>query len=532
MTRVGSAQVNRALLSLLIAVVVSTCSLRLAAQTWAGLRVEGQEIIDQNGNNVLLRGFGPGEWTNTEAYMIKWPDCDPGACTPRQHDALYGYSEIQTVLTSLIGSSSANEFWQTWQANDVSEADFARMQAWGANSLRLSMNYHWLSPAPGTYLASGWQWIDQVIAWGKAHNIKIILCLHAAPGSQSNYLMADTPDPGKGIQPPVAHLWSEPSIYQPWTINLWAAIAQRYAHETQVAGYDLLDEPILRNRDDLRPFYIRLTSAIRAVDTNHILFIEGLNFAGDTAGIQAVMPPWDSNMVMVFHKYWDANNAASIQGYLDIRSNYKVPLWNGETGENTASWDKEMVQLLTANNIGWNSWTYKKINNSGSSAYSIREPSNYDTIKKYVKCWYPGATGCAKPSRLSATAMELALAANAATPRCTYESAVVDALFGTQHSLGISINPVAQSLTAGAGTSYALTLFPFGTSGNANLVVSGLPVGGTSNFSSSTVSVSGTSMLNVSTSASTAAGEYTLAITGTTNGVSQTVYATLIVSGN
>ena len=37
---------------------------------------------------------------------------------------------------------------------------------------------------------------------------------------------------------------TQPDIYQPWTIHLWQAIAQRYADEPTVAGYDLLDEPL------------------------------------------------------------------------------------------------------------------------------------------------------------------------------------------------------------------------------------------------------------------------------------------------
>jgi len=224
------------------------------ASAWTGLRAQGQTIVDGTGSNVLLRGFGPGEWTNTEAYMIGWPDQDPGGGA---HQAQYGYTAIHKTLTDIMGRSSANRYWETWRANVVTEADIARMQAWGANSLRLSINYHWLSTADGVYLPSGWQWIDQVIAWSKAHNIRVILCLHAAPGAQSNYLMADTPDVR-------AHLWTEPAKYQPWTIHLWRAIAQRYASEQYVAGYDLLDEPIppAGRERDVRPLYVNVTHAV------------------------------------------------------------------------------------------------------------------------------------------------------------------------------------------------------------------------------------------------------------------------------
>ena len=45
-----------------------------SAHSWRGLRVDGVHIVDANGSDVILKGFGPGEWTNTEAYMILWPD--------------------------------------------------------------------------------------------------------------------------------------------------------------------------------------------------------------------------------------------------------------------------------------------------------------------------------------------------------------------------------------------------------------------------------------------------------------------------
>jgi len=414
---------------LLFAVVLAT---NLWAQTWTGLRTDGPRIVDEHGNNVLLRGFGPGEWTNIEAYMIQWADCDANACATKQHNALYGATEIHLVVRDLIGDDAANQFWHTWQSNILTDADFARMHAWGANVVRISINYHWLSPADGEYLESGWQWLDRIVAWGKAHDIRIVLCLHAAPGSQSNELMADTPDPGKGIQPPVAHLWSEPEIYQPWTIHLWTKIAERYANEPQIAGYDLLDEPMPPKPELVRTFYVKLTAAIRSVDAHHIIFVEGLNYAGDVAGMQAMLPPWDNNMVLVFHKYWDKNDVASIQGYLDIREKYHVPLWNGETGENKVEWMKQMNDLLSANNIGWLSWTYKKITTSPTAPYTITAPAGYDDIKKYVECWYPGNTACSKPERADATRTLMDLAANAATEKCTYHEELVEALFGKQ----------------------------------------------------------------------------------------------------
>jgi endoglucanase len=409
-------------LGMLVALLLS---MPVCAQ-WTGLRLQGQEIVDHNGNNVLLKGFGTGEMFNTEGYMVEWPDGGPGKSL-----WYYGYTRIHDTIATLAGSSVEQQFTGTWEANMVTDTDVATWASWGVNSIRFSINYHWLSPQNGVYLDTGRTKIDNFIALCKKHNIKVILCMHAAPRAQNPELMSDTVDG----QP---HLWTEPTVYQPWTINLWQAIAERYANETTVAGYDLLDEPLLSESNPtsggstVRTFYVQVTAAIRTVDKNHIIFACGTAWCGSKAGVKAILPTWDNNMVLVFHKYWDKNNTASIQGYLDIRTQHNVPIWNGETGENSNSWAQGMSTLLNANNIGWSWWTIKKVNGTAGNAgnkpqpYEIPEPANYIDVINYVNNLGTGTP----PSQSDAANIFLGLAANAATSKCKFNSALITALFG------------------------------------------------------------------------------------------------------
>lgn len=386
---------------------------------WRGLRTDGPRIVDANGKNFVMKGFGAGEWANVEAYMIEWPDGDG------KYLWYYGHSRIQETMAGMMSPAAYDQYWQQWNANIMNEDDFARMQRWGVNTLRISINHHWLSPADGVYLDSGWAWLDQTIAWAKAHNIYVVLCMHAAPGAQSNELMSDTVDG-------TPHLWTEPEIYQPWTIRLWQAIAQRYVNDTTVAGYELLDEPIVNKKKPrsggktLRKFYVELTDAIRTIDRNHIIFACGTEWCGTPAAMRTILPPWDDNMAFVFHKYWDKNNQDSIQGYLDIRDKYKVPMWNAETGENTNAWAQGMVDLLDRHNIGWAWWTYKKVNNDAQPC-NVREPANYDKVLDYV-----GGKG-PKPSQATADRIMLELAGNTATSKCEWNDDLLQILFNTDH---------------------------------------------------------------------------------------------------
>ena len=74
--------------------------------------------------------------------------------------------------------------------------------------------------------------------------------------------------------------------------------------------------------------------------------------------------PWDNNMVLSFHKYWNNNDQQSIQHILNFRDQYNVPVWLGETGENSNTWFTEAIRLLESNKIGWSWWPLKKLGNN------------------------------------------------------------------------------------------------------------------------------------------------------------------------
>jgi len=400
--------------------VVLSFLLHVGICQWTGLRVDGDCIVTSTGDNFLSHGFGIGEWTNTEAYMIEWPDGDG------KYLWYYGYTRIHNTTDDLMGDTSANQYWQEWQQNIVTETDVAMWASWGVNTIRFSINYHWLSPSNGVYLQSGWDWIDQFVSWCKQNNIYVVLCMHAAPGAQNPELMSDSVDG----QP---HLWTQPDMYQPWTIALWTAIAKRYANETTIAGYDLLDEPLLSEDNpnsgasQVRAFYVKVTAAIREVDTNHIIFACGTEWCGSTEGVSNMLPPWDKNMVLVFHKYWDDNNNASISGYLNIREKYNIPLWNGETGENDKNWASGMRKLLDEANIGWSWWTIKKINQD-TQPCSLPEPDNYDKILNYVN-----GKG-SKPSQSEAQDILLSMSKSSTTSNCQWDNDILTALGFKPHN--------------------------------------------------------------------------------------------------
>ena len=148
-----------------------------------------------------------------------------------------------------------------------------------------------------------------------------------------------------------------------------------------VAGYDLLNEPNwdLPGGTALRNLYMQCTDSIRSVDPDHVIFIEGNWWANDFSGLT---PPWDDNLVYSPHKYWSINDEGSMQFAVGIRDAYDVPLYLGESGENSNVWFRDAIHLLEGLGIGWAWWPLKKVE-SISAPLSVEKTPEYQTLLDY-----------------------------------------------------------------------------------------------------------------------------------------------------
>jgi hypothetical protein len=327
------------------------------------LRVDGQKIINDVNDNFILKGMGLGGWLVQEGYMLQ----------TGEKDAEW---QIREAIRELVGEEKTVELYELYHKNYVSKIDIDSLAAWGFNSIRLPMHWNKLISqiSPLTYNEEGFKTIDTLLTWCEDNQMYLILDLHAAPGGQSKGGIAD-------YNPSIPYLWESEEMKNV-TVDLWKTLAQRYVNEEWIGGYDLINEPaedLGPNAPALRDLYIRITNAIREVDNNHIVYIEGNWYATTFDGLT---PPWDENMVYSFHKYWNQTDQGTINYLTAIRNTYDRPLWLGETGENSNEWFRENVELMAKNNIGWAWWPHKKIE-SISSPLSASKVEGYQQIVNY-----------------------------------------------------------------------------------------------------------------------------------------------------
>lgn len=342
--------------------------------SWSqGLKTQGKIIVNSQEEEVILRGLGPGGWQIMEGYMM-----NTSGVAGSQH-------EIKEKLIDLMGVTNTETFFSKWRENHFTKRDVDSLAAWGFNSIRIPMHYNLFTlpieeePVAGenTWLETGFDLIDDVLAWAAPHNIYVILDMHATPGGQGTGSEINDYDPSK------PSLW-ESQENRDKLVALWTRIADRYKDNEWIGGYDLINETHwdLGNENALlREVYEDITDGIRSVDSNHIIYIEGNSYANDHRGLT---PAWDDNLVYSFHKYWNTNKPGDLDWILPLREQTNAPLWMGESGENSNTWFTDAVKLFEDNGIGWAWWTMRKIGDI-DSPYAVDVNPGYQKILDYWK---------------------------------------------------------------------------------------------------------------------------------------------------
>ena len=196
------------------------------------VHASGKKVVDGNGNEFLLRGYAPGGWMIQEPYMMEL-----SGFTSSQH-------EIRAKIQSVLGEENTKEFYRKWIANGFREADVRLLAELGFNSIRLPMHYNLFTlpieeePVRGenTWIEEGFELVDSVLTWCRKYQIYLILDMHGAPGGQGKDTNISDYDPSK------LSLWESDDNMDKLEA-LWVRLAERYAYEPYIAGYDLINEP-------------------------------------------------------------------------------------------------------------------------------------------------------------------------------------------------------------------------------------------------------------------------------------------------
>lgn len=334
------------------------------------LKVKGQDIVTPNGESFLIQGINLGNWLNPEGYMFLFKDVS-------------SYRLIDQAFREMVGPDFTDQFWKTFKDNYITREDIAYIKQTGMNSIRLPFHYKLFTDEDYMGLKSnqdGFARVDSVIKWCKAEGLYVILDMHDAPGGQT----------GDNIDDSYGYPWLfESETSKQLFSEIWKKIADRYKNEPTVLGYDLLNEPIatyFTNKEKINkllvPVYKRGVEAIRSVDPNHIILLGGAQWNSNFSMFDE--KAIDSNMLYTCHRYWCDTLQSNLQDFIDFRNKVNLPLYMGETGENTDEWVGGFRRLMERNNMGWHFWPYKKMEKTSCMVH-IKKPANWDLIVEYTQ---------------------------------------------------------------------------------------------------------------------------------------------------
>jgi aryl-phospho-beta-D-glucosidase BglC (GH1 family) len=355
------------------------------------LRVSGTKIVDGHGHEIILKGAGLGGHLNMENFITGYSGAE------FQH---------RKAMRDILGPEKSDFFFDRFLDYFFTDADAKFFASLGLNCIRIPFNHKHFEDDlnPGIYKQSGLDLLDRVVQHCTNNNLYVIFDLHTVPGGQNQDWHSDT-----GLN---RALFWEYKEFQDRVINLWVEIAQRYKGNPFVAGYNPLNEPADPEHTNLIRFYNRVEQAIRAVDPDHILYIDGNTYAMDFSQFPSTPLP---NSVYACHDYnfmgfptgdaylgTDAQKQKlrkSFERKVRYMREHGIPIWNGEFGpvyasaadakgstaaereanaarENSCRFAmlEEQLKIYAESSVSWSIWLYKDIGYQGMTYVSPDSP--------------------------------------------------------------------------------------------------------------------------------------------------------------
>ena len=185
--------------------------------------------------------------------------------------------------------------------------DHADLAAYGANVVRIGVNVPVSASGQAFDMAeTEWQFIDRTVAMGRRFGFKVILALVPLPLGEA------------------AVHWNRPEL-EASLVDIWARLAARFKGDTVIAGYDLINEPVVtedRNGNPWRDLAVKIIQAIRAQDADSIVIFEPSPW-GLPKGFEQLTPLPFSGVVYSFHFY--EPHALTHQGLYEHRAAFSYP---------------------------------------------------------------------------------------------------------------------------------------------------------------------------------------------------------------
>lgn len=276
------------------------------------------------------------------------------------------------------------------QSPPLVERDYADLAGYGANLVRIIIPLERCQNCPTYGVAAGeWEYMERTLEMGGKYGFKVILTFSPQPAGDK------------------AIYWDRPEL-QASIADIWAKVARKFKGNPVVAGYELINEPVVprdRNRpsffgrlsksidgvvdgpdnnvDQWREFSTKLIQAIRNEDPESVIIFEPSPWAA-ARGFPSLTPLPFQRIVYCFHFYepyalthqglyenhavmpypneaWSRSRLSKeMEPVRAFARKYKVPIFVGEfsivrwaPGDSAVRYLSDLIELFEAEKWNW-----------------------------------------------------------------------------------------------------------------------------------------------------------------------------------
>ncbi|KAI3879216.1 hypothetical protein MKW98_028783 [Papaver atlanticum] len=284
-------------------------------------------------------------------------------------------------LGNAYGREEAKRVIDNHRSSFVTQQDFEFLSAEKINTVRIPVGW-WIkddSKPEGPeypYVGGSSAYLQKALDWAQAYEIKFIIDLHAAQGSQNGMDHSGSRD--DSIEWP---------SYTEQTLEVIEFLASNYGKHPALLGIELLNEPHAPqiSLDVLKPYYLKAYEIVRkySLDTAYVIICQRLNTLHSFEIYNANELKGLSNLVVDFHFYnlytdffKNISPSESIQ-YINKQRRQQVDSLNAANGpivfvgewvnsfERSASLteyqdlSKAQLEVYGSASFGWAYWTLK-----------------------------------------------------------------------------------------------------------------------------------------------------------------------------
>ncbi|CAN1345435.1 Probable glucan 1,3-beta-glucosidase A, partial [Linum perenne] len=281
------------------------------------------------------------------------------------------------------------EHWNTF----IVEEDFKFISQNGLNAVRIPVGW-WIASDPNPpppFVGGSLHALDNAFSWAEKYGLKVIIDLHAAPGSQNGFEHSASRD---GSQE-----WGLTDSNIKQTVGVIDFLTARYANSRSLYAVELINEPLAPgvSLDTVQNYYKAGYNAVRKhSSTAYVVLSNRLGSGGQprelftlASGLQGAVI--DVHYYNLFSSMFDNFTVQQNVDFVNVNRSAELSYLttsNGPlifVGEWVAEWQvanaskedykrygEALVEVFGRATFGWAYWTLKNVNNHWSLEWMIQ----------------------------------------------------------------------------------------------------------------------------------------------------------------